>query len=132
MAEGILIWNELRELIETAVDLTLLIDCRPFLAYNSGHISSAHNIHCPPIVKRRAGGCLPLENIVRCSEARSKLSEGRYKFVVIYDENTHCIDHLPADANMCLVLKSLRDSAARSNIYFLQGKLHAVTEMYST
>ena len=38
---------------------TLLLDCRPFMAYNTGHVVDAVNVHCPPILKRRSGGSCP-------------------------------------------------------------------------
>ena len=101
----------------------LVIDCRPFLVYNLSHITHAHNVHCPPIVKRRSGGSLPLENIIRCSTTRTKLQTGQYTTVVIYDENTESLDQLTADSNMTLVLKSLTEDTELKGVFFLEGKL---------
>ncbi|PVD30606.1 hypothetical protein C0Q70_09879 [Pomacea canaliculata] len=54
---------------------TLILDCRPFMAFNKGHIVGAINVHCPPILKRRSGGFVALENIVPCAEKREKTCE---------------------------------------------------------
>ena len=66
----------------------LLIDCRSFMDFNAAHIHSAHNVHCPPIVKRRSGGSLPLGNIIRCSRTRSRLQAGLFHLVLAYDQQT--------------------------------------------
>ena len=101
----------------------LVVDCRPFLKYNLSHISSAHNIHCPPIVKRRSGGSLPLENIIRCAETRSELLNGGvYSTIVVYDDSTQQLETLTKDSNLALVLKSLTDDTKFRDVYFLSGE----------
>ena len=74
----------------TCRDSTLVIDTRPFLAYNTSHIRTALNAYYPPILlRRRAGGretCPPLEAIVRDAGVCRELRDGRYKNVVVYDE----------------------------------------------
>ena len=100
----------------------LLVDCRPFLAYNSGHINTAHNVHCPPIVKRRAGGSLTLDNVIRCVKTRSAFLAGEFDCVVVYDDCSLRTGDLPTDSNMYLVIKSLREDPHINQLYFLVGK----------
>ena len=74
----------------TSRDSTLVIDTRPFLAYNASHIGTARNAYYPPILlRRRAGGkttSLSLEQMVRDEELCRELVGGRYTNVVVYDE----------------------------------------------
>jgi protein-tyrosine phosphatase len=100
----------------------LLLDCRSFMDFNSCHIISAHNVHCPPIVKRRSGGVLSLENIIRCGQTRAKLLAGNFNMVVAYDEGKASASQLAAetDTNMSLVLRSLTEAEGLTNVYFLE------------
>ena len=108
----------------------LIIDCRPFMVYNAGHINSAQNAHCPPIIKRRSGGMLSLEHIIRCPHTRAKLITGEFRAIVVYDENTINLSDLSENDNMKLVLKSLREDAGMQNVYYLVGKLLSRTQNY--
>ncbi|KAL8621281.1 hypothetical protein ACOMHN_008106 [Nucella lapillus] len=67
---------------------TLVLDCRPFMVYNRGHVMDAINVHCPSILKRRSGGgVLPLENVVPGRVERERLVKGGYYgSVVVYDQ----------------------------------------------
>ena len=107
----------------------LIIDCRSFLAYNSGHIVKAHNVHCPPIVRRRSGGSLSLENILRCQQTRDQLANGIIRKIVVYDDKTDDIEHLPIDSILALVLKGLSCSSSEFETFFLYGKLFAISSI---
>ncbi|XP_013420509.1 dual specificity protein phosphatase 2 isoform X1 [Lingula anatina] len=110
---------------------TILVDCRPFIAYNEGHIRTSHNINCPPIVKRRSGGSLPLANVITCANSREKLLAGDYKNVVIYDQNTDDFQNATKDSNLYLVVKSLQEDARlRNNVFYLTGGYDAFTCQY--
>ena len=113
---------ELRKWLESSTTTTLVIDCRPFLAFNEGHITTAHNVHCPPIVKRRSGGCISLANVIPCEKARQKLKAGLFSRVVVYDDSTDDLENLAKDSNLFLVLKSLQDDSGISTVHYLQGK----------
>lgn len=102
----------------------LVIDARPFIAFNSSHISTAHNVHCPPILKRRSRGTIPLENVIRCPKARTGLLEGRYTSTVVYDEGSSSASDVPRDSNVASVLKCLTEDARVTSLYFLRGERH--------
>lgn len=135
----------------TGHDGVLVIDSRPFLAFNGGHVRTAHNVHCPTIVRRRCGGRqLPLENIVRCPDARDRLRDGNFSAVVVYDHRTSTDDHgsLAVDvgprgalgeeagrtdedccSNLRLVLESLLSLLPQSivkTVFFLNGNCQCV------
>uniref|UniRef100_K1QNW8 Dual specificity protein phosphatase 4 n=1 Tax=Magallana gigas TaxID=29159 RepID=K1QNW8_MAGGI len=93
---------------ENGAEEILILDSRPFISYNEGHIVTATNVHCPPILKRRSGGFVALENIVPCVEKREKLESGDFKRVVVYDEDTVDLELSAKDSNLYSVLKSLR------------------------
>ena len=99
----------------------LLLDCRPFLAYNISHISSAHNVHCPPIVKKRAGRSLPIGNVLKCSNARSQLECGAIKTIVMYDEDSIDVDSPSDESILPLVLNTLSAYKDVCELHFLSG-----------
>lgn len=102
----------------------LIIDCRPFLAYNSDHISGSHNIHFPRILRRRSKGPLPLKHILTCPETREELLSGVYPLVVVYDENSTELSGREGDLQP--VLETLLDepvSHLTTEICYLEGKL---------
>ncbi len=100
----------------------LLLDCRSFMDFDACHIRGSHNVYCPPIVKRRSGGHVSLESCVRNPSTRADLLRGRFDMVIVYDEDSETLDDVPTDSNTTLVLKSLRDEASVSQIYFLEGE----------
>jgi len=118
---------------------TVLVDCRPYLAYSSSHIVGAHNVCFPSLLARRrqrrlAGSDshippIPLENIVRCNEVRTAVLEGRCRRVVVYDEDTDSVHWpevnrgcriSPGSSQLTSVLHSLVD-CGRSELHFLKG-----------
>ena len=103
---------------------TLVLDCRPFMAFNQGHVVDALNVHCPPILKRRSGGFVALENIVPCPVRREALRLGRYRSVVVYDQATSDLAAASADrdSNLYSVVKSLVQQVEVEHIYFLVGE----------
>ena len=124
----------------TVVD-TVVIDCRPYLAYSSSHVVGAHNVCFPSLLERRrlrrqAGSGshmppIPLENIVRCDDARRAVVEGRCRRVVVYDEETNSIHwtadvdrgcRMSAGSQLISVIRSLTDCTS-CELHFLQGSL---------
>jgi len=114
--------DQLCELVESSSSSLLLVDSRPFTSFNSAHVDGAVNVHCPAIVRRRAGGRIPIANVVRSSEALADLTAGRCRVVVVYDESSSSVDQLDAESNARLSLSSLADVLAPStHLYLLKG-----------
>ena len=101
----------------------LVVDCRAFTSFNAGHVVGAVNVHCPPIVRRRAGGLIPAVNVLRSAEAVADVAAGRCRAVVLYDERSDAgVDALSAESDARLSLSSLAAVVAASTpLYFLTG-----------
>lgn len=100
----------------------LVIDCRSFMSFNNNRIVNSINIHCPPILKRRSGGFISLENIVPCESKRSELQRGLLTDVLVYDDNTVHLNQAPKDSNLLSVIKSLLKQVIGVSICFIVGK----------
>lgn len=100
--------------------LCLILDCRPFLAYNESHIQNSINIHCPPILRRRKNGHLPLRTIIPDKLTRERLSSKYFHTVILYDELT--FNDKSEDSMINLVAKCLQQEADLKKFYVLEGK----------
>lgn len=109
----------------------LVIDCRPFIAFNSGHIVSALNVHCPPILKRRTGGKIQLQNVISSDEVRSEVMNSQYDVAVFYDDRTMDIDQLPPDSVIIMAIKVVQETQRMPEIYLLQGNYFSNTKRYT-
>jgi len=103
------------------VECVLLLDCRPFIAFNEGRIMTSCNVHCPPILKRRSGGFVALENIVPNMEKRQMLENGKFTKIIVYDTDTVDLALAAKDSNLYSVLKSLRQQVEHCDPYYIQG-----------
>lgn len=103
----------------------LVLDCRPFLAYNESHILNSINIHCPPILRRRKNGHLPLRTIIPDVLTRERLSSKFFHTVILYDELPFNDKTKSTDDSMInLVAKCLHQEADLKNVYVLDGKFN--------
>ena len=102
--------------------LCLILDCRPFLAYNESHIQNSINIHCPPILRRRKNGHLPLRTIIPDKLTRERLSSKYFHTIILYDELTANDTGKSEDSMINLVAKCLQQEADLKNFYVLDGE----------
>lgn len=121
LANGISV-QSVADCLQSGAGTTLLLDCRPFIAYNDNHILDATNVYCPPILKRRSNGFVSLENLVTCERKRKMLKEGHYKSVIVYDVDTTDLAKSAKDSNLYPVLKSLRQQVDLDHVNFIIGK----------
>jgi len=132
MSVNMLDSDRLRDLLESVASdpddgrrrssALLVVDCRPFTSFNAARVDGAVNVHCPSIVRRRAGGRIPVANVVRSAEALSDVTSGRCRAVVVYDELTSSVDELDDDSNTRLSLNSLANVLSPSTaLYLLKG-----------
>ena len=103
---------------------TLLIDCRPFMAFNEAHLHAAHNIHLPTIVKRRSKGHVALEYVVQDVDTRGRLLQGFYRHVILYDANMNVftVQEMEPKSELYLALRSLCEAGIDAKISFVQGE----------
>ena len=101
----------------------LVVDCRPFIAYNVNHIRGSINVNCSDRFnrKRLQQGKATLADLATTREGKDLLKKRTFKEVVVYDDCTTDFDRLPTSHPLFLVLTTLvednRDPA------FLLGKL---------
>ena len=115
--------DSLAALLSCQERTTLVLDCRPFMSYNAGHVVEAVNVHCPSILKRRSGGFVALENIVPDREHRERLQSGGYRAVVVYDQCTNDLASADPDSNLYSVMKSLIQQVDVEKVFYLVGEL---------
>lgn len=100
----------------------LVVDCRPFIAYNVNHIRGSINVNCSDRFnrKRLQQGKATLADLATTREGKDLLKKRTFKEVVVYDDCTTDFDRLPTSHPLFLVLTTLvednRDPA------FLLGK----------
>lgn len=100
----------------------LVVDCRPFIAYNVNHIRGSINVNCSDRFnrKRLQQGKATLADLATTREGKDLLKKRTFKEVVVYDDCTTDFDRLPTSHPLFLVLNTLvednRDPA------FLLGK----------
>lgn len=99
--------NTLSVMIETSP--VLLVDCRPFIAYNVNHIRGAINVNCCDRFnrKRLQQGKAVLADLATTKEGKEMLKKKSWKEVVVYDESSENIETLPSSHSLFLVLHAL-------------------------
>ncbi|XP_075227842.1 dual specificity protein phosphatase 10-like isoform X2 [Lycorma delicatula] len=87
----------------------LLVDCRPFLAYNVNHIRGSINVNCSDRFNRRRlqQGKATLADLATTREGKDLLKKRNFKEVVVYDDATDDMDHLPSSHPLFLILTNL-------------------------
>lgn len=100
----------------------LILDCRPFFAYNANHIQGAVNINCSDRFNRRRllqGKC-SLVDLVNSKEGKDLYKKRSSKEIVVYDDRTKDLKDVASDASMYVVLSVLRREGKQASI--LKGK----------
>lgn len=87
----------------------VLVDCRPFMAYNASHIRTAINVNCSDRWnrKRLATGRVALADLATTADGKEVLR--RVKEVIVYDEAAVDCERLPASSTLYIVLSALLD-----------------------
>ena len=104
----------------------LLLDCRPFIAYNLSHISGALNISCcDRFTKRKLErGKASVGDLVSGHQNAKNIFKEYLKGsdIVLYDENTTDIKELPSSNPLSLVLSNLVKDG--HEVYILKGNTY--------
>merc|ERR1719278_1207651 len=89
--------------------LTLVVDCRPFIAYNVNHIKGAINVNCCDRFnrKRLQQGKASLADLATTKEGKELLKKRNWKEVIVYDDCSEDLASLPSSHTLFLVIKSL-------------------------
>ena len=104
--------NSLAVRIEAAVSSRkspLIIDCRPFIAYNVNHIRGAINVNCCDRFnrKRLQQGKATLADLATTKEGKELLKKRTWKEVFVYDECSDSLENLPSSHTLFLVMNAL-------------------------
>jgi len=101
--------NSLAVRMETKSNKTLIIDCRPFIAYNVNHIANAINVNCCDRFnrKRLQQGKATLADLATTKEGKEMLKKRTWKEVFVYDECSESLENLPASHTLFLVMNAL-------------------------
>jgi dual specificity MAP kinase phosphatase len=108
----------------------LILDSRPYISYNDGHIVGANNMYCPPISRRRYanGGKLHLEKLLD-SETRQKLMAGGFSYIVIYGENEE--ELFLSDSNVNIVWHSIKQLGYGGICQLLKGRVFVFLSFFN-
>merc|ERR1719410_1251340 len=89
--------------------LTLVVDCRPFIAYNVNHIKGAINVNCCDRFnrKRLQQGKATLADLATTKEGKELLKKRTWKEVFVYDECSDSLENLPSSHTLFLVMNAL-------------------------
>jgi len=100
----------------------LLLDCRPFIAYNVSHVRGAINVNCCDRYnrKRLQQGKASLADLATTKEGKELLKKRNWKEVVVYDESSTDLSSLPSSHTLFLVMNSLVEDL-RQPIMLLGG-----------
>lgn len=87
----------------------LLLDCRPFIAYNVSHIRGAINVNCCDRFnrKRLQQGKASLADLATTKEGKEQLKKRNWKEVIVYDDASSDLTSLPSSHTLFLVINSL-------------------------
>ncbi|XP_011862972.1 PREDICTED: dual specificity protein phosphatase 10 isoform X2 [Vollenhovia emeryi] len=95
----------------SAVPPPVILDCRPFILYNVNHVRGAINVNCSDRFNRRRLqlGKATLADLATARESKELLRKRQFKEVIVYDDCTDDLEHLPAQHPLFLVLAALVD-----------------------
>lgn len=104
----------------------LMLDVRPFLQFNKGHIRGAVNLPCSPLMLRRLEkGGLGLSGYVP-TELRDRLFGGASAetnlSIVVYDAQSSDVDQKKSRTPLCIVIAALNTEKDKFTVFFLSGK----------
>ena len=87
----------------------LIVDCRPFIAYNVNHIRGAINVNCCDRFnrKRLQQGKATLADLATTKEGKETLKRRNWTEVVVYDDCSESLEKLPVSHTLFLVMNAL-------------------------
>ncbi|XP_072834978.1 dual specificity protein phosphatase 2 [Pogona vitticeps] len=104
---------------------TLVLDCRPFLAYCQAHLLDSRPVHWNGLLRRRSRGRsgVSLEWLVPDRALLGRLRKGELAHLVVLDEASGSVAALRPDCLARLLLNALllEERAGTSHIYLLKG-----------
>ncbi len=89
----------------------VIVDCRPFMAYNASHVRGAINVNCSDRWnrKRLQTGRVSLADLATSPEGKELLRRRSVKEVIVYDDGAVDCERLPPSSTLYIVLSALLD-----------------------
>uniref|UniRef100_Q05922-2 Isoform 2 of Dual specificity protein phosphatase 2 n=1 Tax=Mus musculus TaxID=10090 RepID=Q05922-2 len=104
---------------------TLLLDCRPFLAFCRSHVRAARPVPWNALLRRRARGtpAAALACLLPDRALRARLGRGELARAVVLDESSASVAELPPDGPAHLLLAALQHEmrGGPTTVCFLRG-----------
>ena len=103
----------------------LIVDCRPFIAYNVNHIRGAINVNCCDRFnrKRLQQGKATLADLATTKVGKETLKRRNWTEVVVYDDCSESLEKLPVSHTLFLVMNALVEDHRRP-VMLLGGLRH--------
>ncbi|KAK9511806.1 hypothetical protein O3M35_000398 [Rhynocoris fuscipes] len=101
--------DSLAERLSSSVIPPLVLDLRPFIAYNVSHIRGSVNVACSDRISRRRleQGKTSLADLATTTLGKEMLRKRTYKEIIVYDESTSDLERVPNNHPLFLVITSL-------------------------
>jgi dual specificity MAP kinase phosphatase len=107
-------------------ELTLLLDCRPFLAFCRRHVRAARPVPWNALLRRRVRGppAAALACLLPDRALRARLARGELARAVVLDEGSASVADLPPDSPAQVLLTALlhETRAGPTVVSFLRGE----------
>ncbi|XP_006010324.1 dual specificity protein phosphatase 2 [Latimeria chalumnae] len=103
---------------------TLILDCRPFLAFSRLHLRESRNVNWNSVLRRRSrSSAVSLQWLLPDRALRGRLSAGDLARVLVLDEGSAALPGLKADSLVVLLLNALLSEIqpGTTDICFLKG-----------
>lgn len=120
-------WSNSTPTSPTTGQPVVIVDCRPFMAYNASHVRGAINLNCSDRWnrKRLQTGRVSLADLATSPEGKDLLRRRTVKEVIVYDDGAVDCERLPPSSTLYIVLSALLDDhkeplllAGKRNILF--------------
>lgn len=104
-------WSNSTPTSPTTGQPVVIVDCRPFMAYNASHVRGAINLNCSDRWnrKRLQTGRVSLADLATSPEGKDLLRRRTVKEVIVYDDGAVDCERLPPSSTLYIVLSALLD-----------------------
>lgn len=118
--------EQLATKVMSPIGQLVIVDCRPFMAFNASHLRGAINLNCSDRWnrKRLQTGRVSLADLATSPEGKDLLRKRTVKEVIVYDEGAVDCERLPPNSTLYIVLSALLDD--HKEPLLLAGKILTV------
>lgn len=112
---------------------SVVLDCRPFLAFSRAHICESRNVNWNSMLRRRSkSAVVSLEWLIPDKALLGRLRRGDFSPVVVLDESSQSVEDLKGESLACMLLSTLQTELQNSltEICFLQGGFEGFSDEY--